>query len=373
MDTPSWRSRIPHAALWVLVAGALLLAVAVLSPLLPTLLIAGAVAVLAGPVLHRPVVAWLGRHRPAWSEATRAWLAAAFAVTALGAVAGTMVLAVLAAVLGSLGATWDAVAGIAVHDQVRIAALAQHLAVQAEDLDQLLGLDLVDPAPLAQRLADFFDRTQVGAEVLQVFVTGTGSAVARGALVAVTVFYLFLQGPALIAWLVRWLPLRPEDLDDLARAHAATASHLLVHLLARAAAVGIGLGGIAWAVAGYQGVLIAVAATVLALLPLVGPLVAWLPLVLLAAQQGQPVQAAALAVLGLAWWWLVDWWASRAARRRGTGQVWLGFLVFLGLVGGLLGHGPAGLVVGPAAVLVAVLAARAVWLVYRTGPDDSDP
>jgi hypothetical protein len=54
---------------------------------------------------------------------------------------------------------------------------------------------------------------------------------------------------------------------------------------------------------------------------------------------------------GWAWCWLVGWLFRRVAARLGTDQVWLEFLVFLGLVGGILAHGAAGVVFGPAAVL----------------------
>jgi hypothetical protein len=79
----------------------------------------------------------------------------------------------------------------------------------------------------------------------------------------------------------------------------------------------------------------------------------WLPLSSLVWGQGKPITAIILALLSL----LLNYLISRA--RAGMGQrlhqqgAWLSFLLFLGIIGGILSYGPQGFVIGPMAVVLA--------------------
>jgi len=115
---------------------------------------------------------------------------------------------------------------------------------------------------------------------------------------------------------------------------------------------GLSFGVLAWIIAGFNPVLVAVPAVVLCLLPLVGPSFVWLALASLLATQGRWIEAGAIASACLGCWFLVEQAANRIAVALGTDEVWLGFLLFLSMVAGVIAHGLGGLVLGPAAVLV---------------------
>ncbi len=364
----AWARILPHVLLWGLALVAFGVLALVLWPVASALLLAAAVVAVTGPVVHRPLAAITDRLLPRLDLDARRWLSALAATVLLATTAAGAALVVLWALLGSLGGTVEAVIGVALQDEARITATAELAGRQAADLARLYGGGVVSGEAVRRVVHDLMTHTRVGAEVLQFLGSGTGGFVARAALVLVTLFYLFCQGPGLVGLAVRWLPLDETSLERLRHAYHTTAYHLLAHILGRALALGMGLGLIAWTIAGLNGVLVAIAAAVLGLLPLVGPLVAWMPLAGLVWGRGEPVTAVLLAMAGWAWCWLVGWLFRRVAARLGTDQVWLEFLVFLGLVGGILAHGAAGVVFGPAAVLAAAVAGTAIRSVYR--PED---
>ncbi len=370
-DSRVWRVILPHLLLWSLVLGALGLLVAVLWPVAAALLLAAAVALLVEPVVYRPLRHVLDRCVPRLPVDSRRWLGALGATLLLVLAGGGTALAVLWALLGSWEATWSAILGMALQDESRITATATLVGQQAEHLARLYGGGVIDGAAVAKVVHDGLSHTQVGAEVLHYLTSGTGGFVAQTALVLVTCFYLFCQGPGLVGLIARWLPVEEPSLDRITETYRATAYHLLAHIMGRALALGGGLGLIAWLVADLNGVLVAIAAALLALLPLVGPLVSWMPLAGLVWTRGDPGTAVALAIGGWAWCWLVGWLFRQVAARLGTDQLWLEFLVFLGLVGGILAQGAAGLILGPAAVLAASVAAAAVREVYLPDLEDT--
>lgn len=367
MVTDRWRSLLPHVLLWALVLGSGTLLGIVLWPVASALLLALAIAALVEPVLFRPCATLVGRWWPALDRAFRDWVVAAVATSLLGAGFLFAALVVLWALLGSFSSTLDAVVGVAMQDQVRITATAELAGQQVVDLAHLYGGQQLAAGPIVTFVQDLLTRTRVGTEFLVFLVAGTGGFAAKAALVLVTVFYLLCQGPALIAWVVRWLPLDAPALMVVETTYRTVSYHLLAHILGRALVLGAGLGLIAWGIGGLNGILVALAAALFGLLPLVGPLVAWMPLAGLVWSRGDPGLAVALGISGWVWCWVVGRLFNRVATRLGTDQLWLEFLVFLGLVGGLLAHGPAGLVIGPAAVLGAAVAVATVRLVYSPG------
>jgi predicted PurR-regulated permease PerM len=363
------RAWLPHAVAVALAAAAALWLLAVVAPVRDALLVALGLAMIGSPVLYLPVERLLLRTMPGMDADLRRWTAALLATIAIVGGLGALTLVLLGSVLGSLQGAVSTVVGLAVGDTAAVDRVAQAIAGRAAvaaDLWPQLGLDREAVADGVRRaLAD----TAVGPAVLHRLATGAGGLVAELALVAATLFYLFACGPWLAGMVLRWLPL-----DDAARAGVAqrvhaTALHLLVGVGARAVAHGLCLGLLAWAIGGWSPLLVGVVATAVAVLPVVGPGVAWFPLAAALWGAGNHTEAALLAVTALLAVWLVERGAQRIARRLGSDDLWLAFLVFISLVGGLIGWGVRGLVIGPAAVLAVTAAAAVVEALYRRSGD----
>ncbi len=356
------RQWLPHICLLALALAAGFWLAWVLLPLAGAMLLAAALAALTYPGLYAPIAQRLPRWLPGLSIAHRRQLAALIAVVLLSSVAASLMLAVLLAVFGDLGGTARAILAVAIQDEKGIAMIADQVQAKVKLMSEQYSLNGVSRLPFTPEDArsvvlQQLQRTQLGPEALKFLVTGTGSNLAEAALTVVTLFYLYAEGPVVTSALTAWLPLSPDQRATLTARYRAIATHLLTGTIARAAVTGAGIGALAWLIGGINPILSGLFAAVVALLPLVGPALAWMPLALVEWSHGNALAATLLSVLCLAWTWLVGYGAGRLASRLGTDSLWIGFLLFLALVGGIITFGLRGAILGPAAVLAVVVAA----------------
>ncbi len=372
---------LPHLAVVGLVLAAAFWLVLMTAPVHQALLLAASLSALTYPVLFAPIDRRLARWTRPWTNAQRRYLSALISTTVLVAGVAALLLATLWSILGSLGTTVHALIGLALHDQAQIHALVEVVVRRLTALLHLYPALHLDDAQLRQSLLSTLEQTSVGPAFLSYLVTGTGSIIAQAVLTTLTVFYFFIEGPMLAQLMLAWLPLGDDQRELVVRRFNATATHLLLGTIARAAAHGMALGTLAILIAGigFNGVLVALLTTALALLPVVGPSVAWLPLASILYTTGRPVEAACLGVASLCSVWIIEHLASRLSTALGTDEHWLSFLLFIGVVGGVIGFGPRGVVLGAGAVLAISLAASLLPLLYgrqgHAGPgrDAGDP
>ena len=111
----------------------------------------------------------------------------------------------------------------------------------------------------------------------------------------------------------------------------------------------------------------------MSLLPLIGVTIVWLPFAGLAWTQGNYVGAIVLAIAC----WSADFGLGhlreRVGKRLHDRSDWLGFLLLLGIIGGLLSYGLRGLLIGPFAVVMVITIGRAWLPLYVAEPADPEP
>lgn len=366
------RAWVPHLALLglALVAGWWLLLV--IAPVGDALMLAAALAVITYPVLFLPIDRGLAAVFGDWQVDTRRYISALAATTVLGALMIGFALMLLVAIVGDLPGTVRLVVGLAVQDPVRINEVIDLLMTHVATASSLMPSLHLDMEKIRLSLREVLSQVSVGSAFMQYLVTGTGGFLAQSALTLVTLFYLYSQGPRLVTMLMSCLPLTfAQRLTIEGRFHS-TAVHLVTGTAARAAFHGIAIGLLAWPLGGFNPVLVAVVVAFFALLPVAGPVVAWLPIASVLWTQGLVSSAIGLGVAALAASWLIERLASRLATHLGTDDLWLSFLLFLGLVGGVLGFGPRGLILGPAAVLTASILIQVLPALYGRPREGTD-
>ena len=367
------RAWLPHIALFALTAGVIAWLVVVIWPALSSLLLAAALATLTYPVLFAPIDTICARLLPRWNAADRRYLSALAATIALGAVALGVVVVVLGSLIGSFQGTFHALVGLALHDVHARTSIVDLLIDRANQISVLYPDLHLDLAAMRQFIEHLLEQTAVGPAFFGYLVSGTGGFLARSALTLVTLFYLYSQGPRLVEALMQWLPLTDEQRRGLRQRFTATATHLLTVTIARAVAHGLALSVLAWFIGGFHPVVVMVIATFIALLPVVGPAVIWLPLASLLWSQGDPGLACGLGAASLAATWLIERAFTRLARHLRNDDLWLGFLLFLGVVGGILGSGPLGIILGAGAVLTFTSVLGFLRTLYGGGEVDQPP
>lgn len=366
------RAWVPHLALLALALAAGWWLLLVIAPVGDALMLAAALAVITYPVLFQPIDRGLASIFGTWHVDTRRYLSALAATTVLGALVIGFALMLLVAVVGDLSGTVRLVIGLVIQDPVRINEIIDLLMSRVATASAMMPSLHLDLAKIRLSISEMLSQVSVGSAFMQYVITGTGGFLIQSALTLVTLFYLYSQGPKLVTMLMSCLPLTfAQRLTIEGRFHS-TAVHLVTGTAARAACHGIALGLLAWLIGGFNPILAAVVVAVFALLPVAGPIVAWLPIASLLWSQGHIAAAVGMGVSALTASWLIDTLAARLATRLGTDDVWLSFLLFLGLVGGLIGFGPRGLILGPAAVLTVSILIQVLPALYgrpTEGPD----
>lgn len=364
------RAWVPHLALLGLALAAGWWLLLVIAPVGDALMLAAALAVITYPVLFQPIDRAITSVFGTWQVDTRRYLSALAATTVLGSLVIGFALVLLVAVVGDLSGTLRLIIGLAVQDPVRINEVVDLLMSRVAMTASLLPSLHLDLEKIRHSLSDLLSQISVGSAFMQYVVTGTGGFLVQSALTLVTLFYLYSQGPRLVTMLMSCLPLTFAQRLTIEARFQSTAVHLVTGTAARAACHGIVLGLLAWLIGGFNPVLIAVIVAVFALLPVAGPMVAWLPIASVLWTQERVPAAIGLGVAALIASWLIDTLAARVATHLGTDDLWLSFLLFLGLVGGLIGFGPRGLILGPAAVLTVSIVIQVLPALYGRSTDD---
>ena len=89
------------------------------------------------------------------------------------------------------------------------------------------------------------------------------------------------------------------------------------------------------------------------LVPVVGSAMVWLPISSIIWTRGEPTIAISVALLSILLNYLISRARAGMGRRLHEQGAWLSFMLFLGIIGGILAYGPQGFVIGPMAVVLA--------------------
>lgn len=369
MDDPAARLRawLPHILLLALVATSVGLLVAVVRPLADALVMAGSVALLTYPIVCAPLLLRLGRWAPHWSPEQRRLTAAAAATIIVAAIAVLLVVGALVLILGRVDEVWNLLTGLLLGDGRRIDRAIDTVVRKLDHILHFYPQLPFDRDMVRDAIRQFLGRGQVGADVLSWLFRGTVGVLGSGALTLVALFYLYAQGSHLASMLMRWLPLTPIRREQLSARFGHLATYVAAGVVARALVHGLVCGMIAWAIAGADPIASGAVAAFLALLPVVGPAIAWAPYASLLWSGHRYVEAALLAVACVSAAWVVELLFQRLARRLGADRLWFGFLLFCGIVGGVASYGLRGVIIGPAAALTAAALFGFLPAVYGVG------
>ncbi len=373
------RAWLPH----VLILGAFVAAVWLLSTVIAAMfepiLLAAALAILTAPVLLEPIRNQLARRFPRLKEQLRARIAGVAATILLVIVAFTPLLLVVVSQASNLNDLADKVKGIVTRDKETIIQVAEAVEGQVEEINRHYESLQLPTEEISGWVRDFLsESSDVNSAFISFIFAGTGT-LAQVLLALISLTYFYVDGPRLVRGLLAYSPLTEHQQERLLGQHRGVVLRLLNDTVATALVKGVVLGTIVYAVDGVLGsgslpfLPVAIVAALITLLPLVGVTMVWLPFAGLAWAQGNIAGAVALAVLCWGSNFALDHYRDRISRQWQQSTDWHGFLLFLGVVGGLISHGPKGLIIGPFAVVMVISIGRAwlpLYVASRAGLDD---
>ena len=197
------------------------------------------------------------------------------------------------------------------------------------------------------------DTRQFSGSFLEFLFKGTRGFVAELALALIALSFLYAHGGSFVQQAMKFGGFEKKEVETWFKLHQKITLRLLSDTLLTSIFRGLSLGLVAYFVGGFFFLPVFFLGSFAGLVPVVGSAMIWLPLASLVWSRGEPITALILATLSL----LLNYGISRF--RAGMGKrlheqgAWLSFMLFLGIIGGLLSYGPQGFVIGPMAVVLA--------------------
>jgi len=363
----------PHAVLVVLLFAATGLLLTVLAPLRDPLLLAASLVALTYPYLFEPFERGVARFLPGLGEAGRRHVAGILSTAVLAACILAPVVLVLLAAVGSFGEIRDGVLAVASGDREGTAALVDALVRRARESRVLDLLPFSGDDLRGWLLALLGEARNFGPAFVDFLFRGTGGLLASLVLALLICSTFYARGGRMVEFLLHYTPLEDRAIAALGDRHRRIVRRLMGDVLAVSLIRGAAIGLAVWLCAGFNPVFVALVAAFFGLVPVIGAGLVWIPLAMVEWGAGERWSVAALVGACLAVHVLVSRIRRRFVSRDVEGSEWLGFVVFLGLVGGILAYGPKGLVIGPMIVVLAVLLMRYFLPLYGIGevPEDA--
>ena len=212
----------------------------------------------------------------------------------------------------------------------------------------------IDEEKAVQFVANLLgDTRQFSGSFLEFLFKGTRGFVAELALALIALSFLYAHGGSFVQQAMKFGGFEKKEVETWFKLHQKITLRLLSDTLLTSIFRGLSLGLVAYFVGGFFFLPVFFLGSFAGLVPVVGSAMIWLPLASLVWSRGEPVTALLLASLSL----LLNYGISRF--RAGMGNrlhdqgASLSFMLFLGIIGGLLSYGPQGFVIGPMAVVLA--------------------
>ncbi len=367
------RQWLPHLLLVMALAVLFWLLLSVLTPLFEPLLLASSLAALTYPILYEPLIRGMARWLPFLPEGIRHQIGGILSTLVVVLFIASPILLLLLSAIGDLSEVWEVIIGLVSKDAERLQPLFDEVRRQLQRLGELYpGLPIDHDAFVVWLRETLIETTNLKHHVVDFLFRGTGSLLATLLLALLILTNLYVKGGRVVRFLLRYTPLSEAECGRLGTRHRQIVLRLLNDTVATAVVRGASIGLLAWAVTGANVILITLVGAFVSLIPVIGSSMVWIPLVLLEWSQSDIWQAMVLAIGGLSLNLLTSWARLRLGRRIDSGAEWLGFMLFLGLIGGLLAYGIQGLVIGPMVVVLSVLLARYFLPLYGIGEADSE-
>lgn len=293
----------------------------------------------------------------------RGWLAALITV-----------LVVLIVIVVPLALVLGLVAGEALRLSTAVAPRIQEVVSHPNQLPTLL-----EKLPFYEHIAPY--RTQIlsragelignlgrfAVSSISATTAGTAQAILQFFILLYTLFFLLIDGPALLRKMTSFLPLRENEkelvLDKFVSVTRATLRGTLVIGIIQGT-----LGGLSFWAAGIEGALFwGTMMVVLSVLPVVGGALVWVPAVIVMAIQGQWQSALGVALFNA----LIVGSVDNVLRPRLVGRdtEMHDLMILFSTLGGIAAFGPMGFIIGP--ILAAVFVVS--WEIFGTAFGDVIP
>jgi len=197
------------------------------------------------------------------------------------------------------------------------------------------------------------DTREFSGTFIEFLFKGTRGFVAELALALIALSFLYAHGANFVRKALKTGGFSSIETSSWFQLHRMITLRLLNDTVLTSLIRGIALGGVAHFAGGFAFLPIFLIGSFVGLVPVVGSAMVWLPVSSIIWSRGEPMTAITVAALSLLLNYLISRARSGMGKRLHEQGAWLSFMLFLGIIGGILAYGPQGFVIGPMAVVLA--------------------
>jgi predicted PurR-regulated permease PerM len=323
-------------------------------PLFEFILFAVSLAALTYPIFYRPIERFGRKLLPRMQGRRRSELCAVTATILLLVVLFSPFLLLLFQLSGNIQDITQTIWSLALGEEEGRDALIKSVANGVSEIQSIYPQLPIDKEKTLQFVSNLVgDTREFSGTFLGFLFKGTRGFVAELALALIALSFLYAHGGAFLNRAMKLGGFKQQEVHSWFQLHRKITLRLLSDTVLTSLVRGIMLALVAYFVGGFFFLPIFFIGAFFGLVPVVGSAMVWLPLSSLVWTRGEPVSALLMAGFCL----LLNYAVSRA--RAGMGRrlheqgAWLSFMLFLGIIGGILAYGPQGFVIGPMAVVLA--------------------
>lgn len=289
-----------------------------------------------------------------------------FALRQYIALASTLILVVLCVspcllllynATGSITNTFESIAALVLGEKEAFETLSVHVTSQIDQLSKLFPKLPIEP--LKVKILDYMENVignlgQFAPSMIEYLFKGTGSVLIQFVLTLVGINFFYANGPKIMRAVLLKTSLNEEETQNLFDIHRRIILRLLSDSLMTSIIKGMAMALIITLITGFNFLLIALLATFISLLPMIGSAIIWLPIASLLWSQERPIAAVAVAVLCVGVIAIVDILRKKLGARLHSAPQMMNFFIFMSVIGGVLSFGLGGFIIGPIGFIFAV-------------------
>ncbi len=324
----------------------------VFAPILNALLLAASMAALTYPILFKPIESVVRKFAKFGEEKTR--ICSGFIATgALICVILTPFTLLIISTVGPIKNVGDILAGVILKDEQKSELLLDHIEFQAQQLKKLYPNFPMEPEKAREVVANIVkDAGNFSKSYLSFLFRGTGGLAVHLVLAVISICFFYTYGAKLVYVFMSFTPFSKEEVAELLKYHEDVVLRLLTDTLASAFLRGVGWGFLGWIFTGLNFFIIALVGTFLGLVPMVGNAMVWFPLASIMWSKERIIAAIAFTVLCFGVNFAVGHFRKKVVSHMHQQNPWMGFMLLISIIGGILTFGVQGFIVGPMVIVL---------------------
>ena len=324
------------------------------SPLFEFILFAVSLAALTYPVFFRPIESLGKKILPSLDPRRRSELCAVLATVSLLLVILSPFLLVIWEASNPRQGMVDTIISLALGEERGREALLESISARIREIHSIYPRLPLDEEKAVQFVSNLVGDTQeFSGTFLEFLFKGTRGFVAELALALIALSFLYAHGSSFLKGAMRIGGFEQNEVHGWLELHRKITLRLLNDTVLTSLIRGVALALVAHFIGGFFFLPVFFLGAFIGLVPVVGSAMVWLPLSSRRWSRVDPATALCMAGLRLFFKYLISRVRASMGRRLHEQGAWLSFMLFLGIIGGILSYGPQGFIIGPMAVILA--------------------